>query len=377
MVEAVLAVFQVLVVGLAVYNLLTALAGWANPSPAPPGARSRRFVVVVPAHDEERVVANLVGDLFAQDHPADLFEVWVLADHCSDATAGVATAAGAAVATREDGEGGKGAALGWFLERHPLAGRALVVLDADNRVPPDLLTRFSDELDAGHHALQAYLDVSNPDRSMVTVASALSYWASNRMVQLSRRNLGWTADLGGTGMCLTAEAIEAAGGFGTTMTEDQEMGVRLFEAGVSVVWLHDVKVADEKPAEAVVAVRQRARWASGRRAVARAHTARLLRMRSLAAFDLALRLNQPSRMGMAMVSAILAVLASMGAPFWDWRVWAGAALVQLLVPVVFLIRDRVPARYLWRYPVLVILPPIKLGSRLVRNRGWFHTPHSG
>lgn len=377
MVEAVLAVFQVLVLGLAVYNLLTALPGWANPSPAPPGPRSQRFVVVVPAHDEERVVTNLVGDLLAQDHPADLFEVWVLADHCSDATATVAMAAGAAVAVRTDGEGGKGAALGWFLARHPLGDRALVVLDADNRVPPDLLARFSDELDAGHQALQAYLDVSNPDRSMVTVASALSYWASNRMVQLSRRNLGWTADLGGTGMCLAAAAIEAAGGFGTTMTEDQEMGVRLFEAGISVVWLHDVKVDDEKPAAAVVAARQRARWVSGRRVVARAHTTRLLRMRSPAAFDLALRLNQPSRMGMAMVAAAFAVLASIGVPLWDWRVWAITALVQLLVPIAFLIRDRVPARYLLRYPVLVILPLIKLGSRLVRNRGWFHTPHSG
>lgn len=377
MVEAVLAVFQVLVLGLAVYNLLTALPGWANPSPAPPGPRSQRFVVVVPAHDEERVVTNLVGDLLAQDHPADLFEVWVLADHCSDATATVAMAAGAAVAVRTDGEGGKGAALGWFLARHPLGDRALVVLDADNRVPPDLLARFSDELDAGRQALQAYLDVSNPDRSMVTVASALSYWASNRMVQLSRRNLGWTADLGGTGMCLAAAAIEAAGGFGTTMTEDQEMGVRLFEAGISVVWLHDVKVDDEKPAAAVVAARQRARWLSGRRVVARAHTRRLLRMRSPAAFDLALRLNQPSRMGMAMVAAAFAVLASIGVPLWDWRVWAITALVQLLVPIAFLIRDRVPTRYLLRYPVLVILPLIKLGSRLVRNRGWFHTPHSG
>lgn len=377
MVEAVLAVFQVLVLGLAIYNLLTSLPGWTNPSPAPPGPRSQRFVVVVPSHNEERVVAGLVGDLLAQDYPTDLFEVWVLADHCSDATASVAAAAGAAVAVREDGEGGKGAALGWFLERNPLGDRALVILDADNRVPPDLLARFSDELDAGHRALQAYLDISNPDRSIITVASALSYWASNRMVQLSRRNLGWTADLGGTGMCLTAKAVEAAGGFGTTMTEDQEMGVCLFEVGISVVWLHDVKVRDEKPALAVVAVRQRARWASGRRAVARAHTGRLIGMRSLAAFDLALRLNQPSRMGMAMVSAILSVLAAIGVPLWDWRVWAITAFVQLATPLAFLVRDRVPARYLVRYPLLVILPLIKLGSRLVRNRGWFHTPHSG
>jgi hypothetical protein len=42
------------------------------------------------------------------------------------------------------------------------------------------------------------------------------------MVQLARTNLGWTSDLGGTGMCLTAAAIAAVGGFGTSLVEDQE-----------------------------------------------------------------------------------------------------------------------------------------------------------
>ena len=73
--------------------------------------------------------------------------------------------------------------------------------------------------------------MSNPDASALTTAAALSYWASNRMVQLARRNLGWSADLGGTGMCLTGEALAAVGGFGTSATEDQELVARLVLAG--------------------------------------------------------------------------------------------------------------------------------------------------
>jgi cellulose synthase/poly-beta-1,6-N-acetylglucosamine synthase-like glycosyltransferase len=172
----------------------------------------------------------------------------VLADRCTDRTAEIARTQGVEVAERSDGPDGKGAALAWYLSEHPLdPAEALVVLDADNRVPSNLLARFADELDAGHHTLQAYLDVSNPDASPVATASALSYWASNRMVQLARTNLGWTADLGGTGMCLTAEAIEAAGGFGTSLVEDQEMGVRLFAAGIKVRWLHDVRIRTKSP----------------------------------------------------------------------------------------------------------------------------------
>ncbi|HSJ27945.1 MAG TPA: glycosyltransferase family 2 protein [Acidimicrobiia bacterium] len=364
---------EALLLSLVVWNLATALAGWRNQRPAPLGSRARRFRVVIPAHDEERVVGGVLGDLASQDHPHH--SIWVLADRCTDGTAEVAKGAGANVAERRTGDDGKGAALSWYLERHPLdPDEALVVLDADNRVPANLLTRFSDELDAGHAVLQAYLDVSNPDASPVAMASALSYWASNRMVQLARTNLGWTADLGGTGMCLTAGAIEAAGGFGTSLVEDQEMGVRLFVAGIPVRWLHDVRVRDEKPSDAGVAIRQRSRWATGRSEVARRWSGSLLRLRSLAALDLALRLRQPSRMGVAVVSAGLAAGGLLGLPV-SAGLWGTVAAVQVLAPLPFLARDGVPARYLVRYPVLALLPILKIPARLVRQRGWYHTPH--
>jgi cellulose synthase/poly-beta-1,6-N-acetylglucosamine synthase-like glycosyltransferase len=298
--------------------------------------------VIVPAHDEATVVGNLLGDLSRQDHPAELTRVVVLADRCSDATADIARDAGVGVAERSDGPDGKGAALAWYQEREPLAdGEAMVVLDADNRVPPDLLSRFSDELDQGHTVLQAYLDVANPDASPVATASALSYWASNRMVQLARTNLGWTADLGGTGMCLTSEALGEAGGFGSSLVEDQDLGVRLFRSGHRVRWVHDVRVRDEKPSTAGVAVRQRSRWATGRRQVAREHVGSLVSMRDAAAFDLAVRLVQPSRMGVAMGSAGLALLSAAGVPLLSAWTWGSVALLQLLAPLPFLARDGV------------------------------------
>jgi len=37
----------------------------------------------------------------------------------------------------------------------------------------------------------------------------------------------------------------------------------------------------------------------------------------------------------------------------------------------------VPGRYLIRYPVLVLLPLLKVPARLIRQRGWYHTPHDG
>ncbi|MGQ0849588.1 MAG: glycosyltransferase family 2 protein, partial [Actinomycetota bacterium] len=325
-------------------------------------------------HNEERVITGVVADLVSQEH--ELKSVWVLADRCTDATAELAKQAGALVTAREEGPDGKGAALAWFLERYPLdSDEALVVVDADNRVPRQLLSRFSDEIEAGHQAMQAYLDVANPDSSVLTTASALSYWASNRMVQLARTNLGWPADLGGTGLCITASALGDAGGFGEALTEDQDLGIRLFLAGHYVRWLHDVRVSDEKPVGLGVAIRQRGRWVSGRQSTAKRYGGDLLRTARVAGWDLALRIVQPSRIGVAGLSGALAVASAIGTPLSSWQMWATLATVQFFSPIPFLLRDGVPARYLLRYPLLVLLPILKLPGRMVRSRDWYHTPH--
>lgn len=372
--------------GLAAYTIGVSIAGWRTPTPAPIGSRDRRLVVVIPAHDEEAVIGHVVSDLLASDLSAALRDVWVVADRCSDRTAEIAAAAGANVAARATGTGGKGAAIAWFLDRHRLGpSEAVVVLDADNRVEPGFLARMSDELDAGRPVVQAYLDVTAPSESLLTLASALSYWSANRMVHLAHSNLGWPVDLGGTGTCLTASALAAAGGFGDELVEDADLSTRLTLARVPTHWAHDVRVRDEKPADAGVAVRQRGRWLAGRRQIARRRVLPLLRhglrTRRWGPIDQALRLVRPSRTIVAAASAAFAVTAALAS--WPgllrWEVWAAVAVVQMLWPVPFLLRDRVPLRYVAALPILgifaVMWAPIRLAA--MRTRGWSRTPHRG
>lgn len=373
---------QAAVILLAAFNAVTALWGWRDRVPSPVSARRRRLRVVVPAHNEESVITGLFEDLARVDYPQDLHQIWLLADRCTDRTAEIARMAGAEVAERHEGPDGKGAVLAWYLAQHPLASEeVLVVFDADNRVPPNVLGRIADEIDAGHEVVQCYLDVANPDGSLVAEASALSYWAGNRMVQLARANLGWSADLGGTGMAFTAGALETVGGFSNSHTEDQELGARLVLAGMRVEWLHDVKIRDEKPSSIGVAVRQRARWMAGKRKAARKHFSALVRRFTPVSLDQALRLVQPGRSFVALVSALLTVLALVTKARWllPWEVWGVATFVQILEPLPFLARDGVEPKRLLRYPLLVILAALWVPIRILSGRvkGWYHTPHAG
>lgn len=375
---------QAALLGLAAYNGAVALRGWRNRAPAPRRRPETRFRVVIPAHNEAAVISLILDDLEAAHYPADLLDVCVIADRCDDATAEIARSRWR-VAERRDGEPGKGPALAWYLAQEPLAdAEVLVVFDADNRVPAELLGRFSDEIAAGHQVLQAYLDVSNPDASPLATASALSYWAGNRMVQLARTNLGWSADLGGTGMAFTADALERAGGFGSSLTEDQELGARLALADIPVVWLHDVRILDEKPSTVRSTVGQRSRWMAGKRAVATMYLGPLwagaLRHRSPRLFDQGLRLVQPGRSFVALLSATAAIgsVVTGSRVFFPWPVWAGATALQFLQPIPFLARDGVPLRYLVRYPLLSLLAALWVPIRMVSSRAgadWYHTPH--
>jgi hypothetical protein len=368
------------------YNAITAIPGWRTPTRAPRSPGHQRFRVVIAAHDEAGVIGTLLDDLARLDYDAAFLTVWVIADRCTDDTATIARARGARVDERRTGPDGKGAVLREHLETNPLAeDEALVVIDADNRVPTDLLARFADELAAGGHALQAYLDVANPGASPLATAGALSYWAGNRMVQLARTRLGWPADLGGTGMCLTGEALERSGGFGDSLTEDADLGARLARVGIPVRWVHDVRIGDEKPTTVGVVIRQRARWTAGRRGVARRHALPLLgaalRRGDGGLADLALRLVQPGRTFVALVSGILAVLAATVATevLLHPGIWAAAAAMQFFMPLAFLAREGVAPRYLLAYPLLLLLAalwvPVRIASRL--TRGWYHTPHQG
>src|SRR5512133_41423 len=83
---------------------LLALAARRRPARvvAPAGAQPLRFVVLVPAHDEEAMIAGTIAALRSGDYPPDRRHVVVVADNCSDATAAIAAEAGATVLERRD-----------------------------------------------------------------------------------------------------------------------------------------------------------------------------------------------------------------------------------------------------------------------------------
>lgn len=96
----------------------------------------KSFALIVAAHNEETVINDIVTSLNKLDYPAELYDVFVIADNCTDHTAAKARQKGATVYERVNKDNkGKGFALEWMFSKiFKLEKKydAVVIFDADN-----------------------------------------------------------------------------------------------------------------------------------------------------------------------------------------------------------------------------------------------------
>jgi 1,2-diacylglycerol 3-beta-glucosyltransferase len=293
---------------------LTVLSA-ALPLPAP-SRRQLRFDVIIPAHNEESVIARVVGSLEHLEWPADRYRVIVVADNCTDATAAVATRAGAHVLPRHDLQRrGKGYALDHAFKASAARAwaDAVVVIDADAEVSPNLLEAFARRIEQGEQAVQAHYGVSNPGASwrtrLLTIAKAAFHIVRSR----ARERLKVSCGIRGNGWAVTHTLLARVPYRAFSLTEDLEYGIELGLAGFRVAYADEAHSDAEMVSTEKDSRQQRRRWEHGRFQLIRSRTLPLLwqalRRRSGVCLDLALDLMVLPLSYVAVNVALLVALA--------------------------------------------------------------------
>ncbi len=230
-------------------------------------APKKSFALIVAAHNEETVIKDIIISLKNLQYPKELYDIFVIADNCTDKTAEIGRNEGALVYERTNKEKrGKGYALEWMfdkifkMERHY---DAVVIFDADNLASKNFLVEMNKKLCAGYKVVQGYLDSKNPKDTWITGSYSIAFWTANRMFQLSRNNLGLSNQLGGTGFAIDTDTLKELGWGATCLTEDLEFTCKLVLNGHKVGWAHEAIIYDEKPLTLAQSWRQRKRWMQG------------------------------------------------------------------------------------------------------------------
>jgi cellulose synthase/poly-beta-1,6-N-acetylglucosamine synthase-like glycosyltransferase len=269
---------QVVLLGYLLF--LTAAALVARPRDLPARSRVTRFAVLVPAHNEEGVIARLLTSLSRLDYPPESVDICVVADNCDDATASTARALGANVYERfDDSKRAKGFALRWLIQQLEDQGRtydAFVVVDADSVLAENFLQCMNARLESGAQVIQAYYSVLNPDHSSIAGLRYAALSAVHYLRPLGRSRFGLSAGLKGNGMCFTASIMQRFAWRWFTLAEDVEFHLALVEQDIRVEFAPETWVKADMPVTLRQASSQNARWERGRLQLIRQHVPRLL-----------------------------------------------------------------------------------------------------
>lgn len=369
------------------YLALVTLGAWCFRKRVAPEAAPLHFAVLVPAHNEEHHLGDILQAAKALDYPQDHYDLFIIADNCTDRTAAIARESGATAWERFDAaHPGKGQALDWALRTHRDAMEAhdaIALVDADMHIDPGFLRELSATLSVpGVQVVQALNTVAKPEQTWRTGLGYLGFTVINHVRPAGRNWLGGTAELKGSGMAFRSDLLLHYGWPAHSLAEDAEFGKQLFLDGVSVHYNPDALVTSEIPVRPEQARIQQSRWEGGKIHLHRKYLPILLKrfvaQPNLPNLDALLDLLVPPQ------SALVALLGVC----WLLSLLAGLAWTAVLslcgLGVVFCVLSGLLLRrapliiwgYLFAVPLLLLWKLPLLARLLVQKGGlaWQRTP---
>lgn len=373
-------------IGDSLYLLVATLLSWAPKTPAR-SSRELRFDVIVPAHNEAQLIGRTVASLQRLDWPADRFRLIVVADNCSDMTADVARRAGALIIERQNASlRGKGYALNFAFEKSRAEGwaDAVVVVDADSEVSPNMLEAFASRLQAGAQVVQSDYGVLNPLAGWRTRLMAIALGSFHVVRSRAREHLKLSCGIRGNGWCVTHQLLQQLPYQAFSQTEDIEYGIDLGLAGHRVYYADEAKTYGEMVTQASNAGDQRQRWERGRFSLIGSRALPLLvsafRLRSGVNLDLALDLLVLPLSYVAANIAVLTLAAGLGTAIHAVPMaWLGLAAGCWVALVLYVLRGWQLSVVGWRGLVDLAFAPVYIVwkvSLLAKSRapaGWVRT----
>lgn len=219
-----------------------------------------RIRILFPAYKEDNVILGSVQSFLSQDYPKDKFLVTVISDGMRVETLERLKELSCQVIVANLENSSKAASLQLsVLPEYRGYFDLVVILDADNQVGVDFLSKLNDVYDYGVTAMQAHR-ISKGETTDIAVLDKVSEEINNSIFRLGHTQAGLSSALIGSGMAFDYNWFVEHISMVTSAGEDKELELLLLREGVYIEYLPDVFVYDEKVSKAKTFSRQRRRW---------------------------------------------------------------------------------------------------------------------
>jgi cellulose synthase/poly-beta-1,6-N-acetylglucosamine synthase-like glycosyltransferase len=246
------------------------------------------FSLLIPAHNEEKVLGKTLETILNFDYPTELFEVVLINDGSADQTEKIAHSFQKQYSnlkvlniTANNGGRGKSSALNvgfadfllsWRgIEIKPRHRWVIGVFDSDAVPKSDMLKKVSFQfIDSDVGGVQTLVRIKNAKTSFLAKLQDIEFLAFARVIQFARTSYSGAVALGGNGQFVRATALDEVAlvhqkkyWSPESLTEDLDIGVRLLTKKWKNVYIDTTSVSQEGTETLRTMFRQRERWAWG------------------------------------------------------------------------------------------------------------------
>ncbi len=233
-------------------------------------AEKTRFAILVPARNESGVIEANIKSVIASDYPKESYEIFVIVESSEDPTAEIVNKYDKAhlfVRRDLDGKHMKGYALDECI-KDIFSGEenfdAFLILDADNLIASDFLSKMSDAYQAGYHAACGKRNNKDWNSSVVSSASALTFTVINTLQNKPKTERGMNVTFSGTGFYVATSVLRELGGWPfASLTEDYEFSNYAVVNELKTCYVDSAVYYDEQPNSLSQSIIQRTRWVRG------------------------------------------------------------------------------------------------------------------
>ncbi len=225
--------------------------------------------IIVPAHNEEIVIADSLSAILSTDYPEELMQIIVINDRSTDKTANIIDdfvkrhPARITAFHRKTGIPGKSAALKDSFEL--VKGDVIIVFDADN-IPGRYLIKqlVSPFFDPEVGSVMGRAVPGNTDSNLLTRLLDMERSAGYQVNQQARANLLAVPQYGGTAGGIRTRALLEVGGWRAgALAEDTEITFRLLCQGWKTIYQNNCECLEQVPEAWPVRISQIRRWGKG------------------------------------------------------------------------------------------------------------------
>ena len=298
----------------AIYLFIFSLAGLFRRKVPDNGTHNTsRIAVLIPSYKEDAVIVEVAEEALKQDYKKSLYDVVIIADSLKPETLDTLRKLPVKLIEVSFEKSTKSKALNKAMSQLPDNYYDIaVILDADNVMESDFLSRINRAFSSNLLALQGHRVAKNLNNHLA-ILDALSEEINNHIFRAGHRTLGLSAALIGSGMAFNYDFfkdmmlnVKAIGGF------DKEIELKMLKEGHTIEYLHDALILDEKVSHSDVFSNQRRRWLSAQIHYARSISdgfKHLILKGNFDYFDKALQMVLPPRVILLGFISIFTVMA--------------------------------------------------------------------